>query len=249
MGIVFLAHDTLLGRDVAWKILPPELSERPKLKDRLLSEARAVAAVDHPNIIKIYDIGEQGGTHFISFEYVDGVTLRDYLKGHAPLEPHEIVTFMRQIASGLAAVHAKGVVHRDIKPENIIVSSTGDLKITDFGIAYLSHSAASGERETTVMGSRRYMSPEQSIGAEVDPRTDIYSLGVVAYEMATGNPPFTTGDLAAHHLHTQPTPLQELRPELPRALCEIIHTCLAKDRGRRYPTAQELVDALDRLDI
>ena len=244
MGEVYLANDATLNRKVALKLLPRQFTEDAERLRRFEREARAASALNHPNIITIYEIGEAQGAHFIATEYIEGETLRDRMRKPIPPWP-EILDVGSQAASALAAAHAAGIIHRDIKPANIMLRRDGYLKLLDFGLA--KPSAAGTLPEMTdpgrVMGSVHYMSPEQALGQAVDHRTDIFSLGAVLYELATGHRPFDGKSEAAIYdkiLHQAPPPLQDGTAGLPVELDQVIRRALEKDRDNRYQTAAEL---------
>jgi hypothetical protein len=261
MGVVYEADDTLLHRRLALKFLPPHTAGHPESVDRFLREARSAAALSHPNICTIYEIGEHDGGWYIAMEMLEGQTLREHLLQHSPLPIASAVDFSLQIAEGLAAAHAKSIVHRDIKPANIFV--TGDrLKILDFGLAKLFDSAqAEPDAETffrthadltggLVVGTVSYMSPEQARGELLDARTDLFSLGVVAYEMITGQLPFTgkTMPIVFHAILSEtPRAPTAVRGDVPAALQAVIARALEKDRTRRYARVVDL--AADLLSV
>ncbi len=256
MGEVYKAHDAKLDRPVALKLLPPEVSADADRLRRFHAEARAASSLNHPNILVIHDFGDLDRRPFIVSEFVDGETLRQRLnRGAVPV--HEAVAVATQIASALAAAHARGIAHRDIKPENVMLRPDGYVKVLDFGLAKLlgpptAEAATSFRTEPGVlMGTPHYMSPEQAEGKEVDERSDIFSLGVVLYELATGVRPFT-GDthlsVLSSILRDTPKPVTELNPTLPLDLARIIRHCLAKDRDRRYQSAKDLRNDLDELE-
>ena len=259
MGEVFLAEDQRLGRKVAIKLLPPQFTEDESRLERFAREARTVSALNHPNILTIFDVGEEDGEHFIVAEYVDGVTLRDRLR-RGPLPTSEILEIGRGIMSALAEAHAAGVVHRDIKPENVMIREDGIVKVLDFGLAKrsgldtASESSATAVRETdpgTVLGTATYMSPEQARGLQVDGRTDLFSFGSVLYEMITGRPPFdgeTKTDVLAAIIGSNPAPIARFDAEVPRELAWITEKALQKNRDERYQSAREIVADLRRLE-
>ncbi|HEX7185409.1 MAG TPA: protein kinase [Thermoanaerobaculia bacterium] len=249
MGVIYKAEDTRLGRTVALKLLPPELARDRTAKTRFLQEARAASALDHPNLCTIYDAGEIDGQLYLAMPLYEGETLRDRL-AHGPLPVEEAVDIARQVAQGLAKAHRQGIVHRDVKPANLMLTTDGVVKILDFGIAKLAGEA--GITRTGVsIGTPAYMSPEQARGAAVDHRTDLWSLGVVLYEMLTGRRPFT-GDheqiVFQAILNREPEPLARLRPDAPVELERMIAGLLAKDPEKRaYPTADALSAELRKL--
>ena len=260
MGEVYLAEDTRLGRRVALKLLPSSFTNDAERLRRFEREARSASALNHPSILTIYEIDSVDGRRFIATEYVDGETLRQRQK-HSPLKVGEVLEFGIQVASALAAAHQAGIVHRDIKPENIMLRSDGYAKVVDFGLAKLTETAkaASGGSVSTmllmdtdtgvVMGTTAYMSPEQARALPIDARTDIWSLGVVLYEMLSGRPPFkgdTPSDMIVAILDRDPAPLQTTTI-VPSELDWIVRKALQKDREERYQTARELLGDLRRL--
>jgi TolB-like protein/Tfp pilus assembly protein PilF len=265
MGVVYEAEDTHLGRHVALKFLPDGMGTNPEALERFEREARAASALNHPHICTIHDIGEDDGTPFIVMELMRGRTLRAGIDGQ-PFPATEAIRLGIQIADALEAAHAAGMVHRDIKPANIFVTEHGEAKLLDFGLAKLSSASpganladsARGETQSpvdltmpgTTMGTIGYMSPEQAWGSEVDARTDVFSLGVVLYELVTGTPPFR-GESAVQTvdsiLHRQPVTPARLNPQVPPELERIIAKAMEKDRTRRYQSAAEIKAELQRL--
>ena len=251
MGEVYLATDTRLDRSVALKVLPPALARDPDRMERFDREARAASALNHPNVAHIYEIGEADGIHFLAMEFIEGEPLDRRIAGK-PLPVQDIAGIGRQIAAALDAAHAKGIVHRDIKPANIMITPRGHAKVLDFGLAKFggAGSTPSSQMETRVLstagalvGTVQYMSPEQALGRLVDHRTDIFSLGVVLYQMATGRAPFegsTPSETIARILETQPEAMARFNYELPVELDRIVRKCLEKDRERRYQSARDL---------
>jgi serine/threonine protein kinase/Tol biopolymer transport system component len=253
MGEVYLAHDPRLDRDIALKILPTELASDPDRIRRFIREARAASGLKHPNVATIYEIGEFEKFHFIAMEYVEGQTLASKISGR-PLLIGEIVDIGIQVADALDEAHQKGITHRDIKPANLMLTLRGQVKTLDFGLAKVARpeGQALGSDISTVvktdtgvvMGTVQYMSPEQVLGREVDHRTDIFSLGVVLYEMATGRLPFTgtsSSETMDRLLHGQPEAIARFNYDVPAELERIIRKCLEKDRERRYQSARELL--------
>jgi beta-lactam-binding protein with PASTA domain/predicted Ser/Thr protein kinase len=245
MAEVFLARDQLLDRPVAVKVLFPEFATDPSFVERFRREATAAANLNHPNIVGVYDWGEADNTYFIVMEYIDGRTLSEILRDEGPLHPDRVADVGADVAAALGFAHRNGVVHRDVKPGNVIVTSTGLVKVADFGIAR-AITASSDDDLTqvgTVMGTAAYFSPEQARGDAVDPRSDIYSLGCVLYELVVGRPPFAADSpvgIAYKHVHESPVPPRHHNVELPQALEAIILKCLAKNPGNRYPSAEDL---------
>ena len=245
MGTVYRAHDTRLDREVALKFLPPHLSAQPAARERMLVEARAAAALDHPNVCSIHEIGETAdGQPFIAMARYEGETLKERL-GRGPLPPAEAVSIAIQIARGLGAAHARGIVHRDVKPGNIMLSADGTVRLLDFGLAKLADVTLSGPGVTP--GTIAYMSPEQALGDAVDHRTDLWSLGVVLYEMLTGERPFRGGNDRAviqAILHAKPEPLRQRTRETPEWLGRIVERLLQKEPERRFGTVDEVLPDL-----
>ncbi len=242
MAEVYLARDQLLNRPVALKALFPEYAREPSFVERFRREAQAAANLNHPNIVAIYDWGQEAGTYFIVMEYVEGRSLRDLIRSEAPLEADQAAEICAETAAALAFAHRSGVVHRDVKPGNVLLTRAGTVKVTDFGIARAGTS--DGLTQTgSVMGTATYFSPEQAQGMPVDGRSDVYSLGVVLYEMVTGVPPFT-GDspvaVAYKHVREEPVAPSQRNPDVPTALEQIILSALAKDPDQRYQTADDL---------
>jgi len=268
MGVVYKAEDLKLGRRIALKFLPEELGNNAKVLERFEREARAASALDHPNICAIYEFGEHEGQPFIAMPLLEGQTLRDRIAARAaPFTTDELLSLAIQIGDGLAAAQEKGIIHRDIKPANIFITNRDEAKILDFGLAKLTYAGQSeglAHEETqtatvhdlslsltgVAMGTVPYMSPEQVRGEKLDARTDLFSFGLVLYEMATGQQAFRGDTAAALHqaiLHDTPTPARSLNPELPPRLEELINQALEKDRDARYQTAVEMCADLKQL--
>src|SRR5882724_10475189 len=258
MGEVYLARDERLGRKVALKLLPTRLIADETQLSRFKTEARSASALNHPNILTVYEIGAEGNRQFIAMEFIEGMTLRASL-ACGRMNLHAALEIAVQVASALAAAHETGVVYRDIKPENIMLRPDGYAKVLDFGIAKLTEQkpASHDHRvETTallqtrpglVLGTAHYMSPEQARGQKVDARSDIWSLGVVLYEIVTGSPPFrgeTPSDCIAAILTAEPAPLSSISPDVPAKLESILQKALRKNTGERYQTIKEMLAEL-----
>ena len=241
MSDVYKAKDHVLGRFVAIKVLKQEFSEDVNFVTKFRTEAQSAAGLEHPNIVNIYDVGSENGMHYIVMEYVDGITLKTYIEKKGKLTYKEAVSIAIQVGRGIEAAHNKNIVHRDIKPQNIIISTEGKVKVTDFGIA---RAATSNTINSDVMGSVHYSSPEQARNGFVDGKSDIYSLGIVMYEMVTGRVPFdgdTTVAVAIQHLQEEMVPPTAYTPDLPISLEKIILKCTQKNPDRRYENMGELL--------
>ncbi len=239
MGIVYKVKDTVLDRMVAFKVLPQALTENPQAIANFMREAQAAAKLNHPNIVTVYDTGEQQGRYYIAMEYVEGTTLKEILRRRGAISPSGILHVLVQLCEALAYAHEKKVVHRDIKPANAMWTRDKTVKLMDFGLAKVVEEARN--HTTVVAGTPYYMSPEQTLGKNIDHRTDIYSLGVAIFEMATGTVPFKEGNIPYHHVHTAPPTICDIRPELPATLSSIVERCLEKDPGNRYQSASEIL--------
>ena len=282
MGVVYKAEDLKLGRRVAIKFLPGELAHDAKAFDRFEREARAASALDHPNICSIYELGEYEGQPFIVMQLLEGETLRELIESAGqqkkPLPTNEVIDLAMQVVKGLEAAHEKRIVHRDIKPANIFITNRGEAKILDFGLARMVEEDPNPEAhertvltETaiptapappssnlrltltgTTMGTAYYMSPEQVRGEKLDARTDLFSFGLVLYEIATGHRAFSGDTVPEIHdavLHQFAVPARQVRPDLPVDLEGIITKAIEKDRELRYQTATQVRDDLQRLSV
>lgn len=251
MAEVYLAEQCSLKRQVAVKVLKRELAADETYIKRFRMEAQAAAALVHPHIVHIHEVGCIDGVHFIVQEYVRGPNLSELLDRRGPLDAALAITIMRQTASALSKAAEVGIVHRDIKPENVMLTADGDVKVADFGLARLVGDGTTRLTQVGVtMGTPLYMSPEQIEGRPLDHRSDIYSFGVTCYHMLNGSPPFegdTVLSVAVQHLKKQPEPLDNLRPDLPGALCRIVHRMLAKAPEERYADARQLFRDLHSL--
>jgi eukaryotic-like serine/threonine-protein kinase len=242
MAEVYLARDESLDRLVALKALFPEYAREPSFVERFRREAQAAANLNHPNIVAIYDWGQESGTYFIVMEYVEGRSLRDLIRSEGRLEAGQAADITAEIASALAFAHRSGVVHRDVKPGNVLLTRSGTVKVTDFGIARAGTSDALTQTGS-VMGTATYFSPEQAQGLAVDGRSDVYSVGVVLYELVCGVAPFVAESpvsVAYKHVREEPIPPTQRNPEVPAALEQIIMSALAKDPEHRYQSADDL---------
>jgi len=251
MAEVFLAKDVLLDRPVVLKVLFPEFATDPAFVERFRREAQAAANLSHPNIVAVYDWGTLNNTYFIAMEYVAGRTLAEFLKEKGSLSTTQACDIAIEVSSALGFAHDNGVVHRDIKPANILISNAGQVKVADFGIARaLGASVEEGLTQTgSVMGTATYLSPEQAQGAQPDPRSDLYSLGVMMYEMVAGKPPFVGENPVAityQHVHAMPMPLRDQRDDVTMEFEAIVAKCMAKSPKRRYDNASALRDDIRR---
>ena len=246
MAEVVLARDRALGRLVALKLLAPALAGDPMFVERFRREATAIASLNHPGVVVIYDHGVAEGQPYIAMEYVAGRTLKQIIADSAPLAPGDAIAYACQVLDGLAAAHAVGIVHRDIKPQNLIVRDDGTLKVADFGVARSADETVLTQLGS-VIGTADYISPEQARGEIATPPSDLYSLGVVLFEMLTGTLPFT-GELpvavANQHISTPAPSLQQANPAVPAALANVVTRALTKERGRRFDSAAAMKAAL-----
>ncbi len=248
MGSVYVGEDDLLGREVAVKVLDPRLARDQAIRTRFQREAVAAARLTHPGVVSVYDTGEDAGNAYIVMELVEGHTLREILDERGRMPPEVAADLARQVAEALADAHRNGVVHRDVKPGNILIRRDGGVKVADFGIA-----KATGASDLTstgmVIGTARYLAPEQAAGKPTDARTDVYALGLVLYEMLTGSVPFTRDTdmaTAAARLTNYPRPVSALAPDVPDWLDAVVRRALAREPERRFRSADELATALAR---
>lgn len=246
MADVYKAKDQRLNRFVAIKILKPEYASDKGFVNKFIAEAQSAAGLSHPNIVNVYDVGNDNGLHYIVMELVEGITLKRFIEKKGKLDVREAIGIAIQIAQGMEAAHENHIIHRDIKPQNIIISKDGKVKVTDFGIAKASNS---NTITSNAMGSVHYLSPEQARGGYSDEKSDIYSLGVTIYEMLAGRVPFAgdnTVSVALSHLQQEPIPLRELDENIPISIDKIVQKCMQKRPERRYHSASELIADLKR---
>jgi tRNA A-37 threonylcarbamoyl transferase component Bud32 len=247
MSTVYLARDETLDRPVAVKVMHREMSEQQDQLERFRQEARAVAKLSHPNVVSVIDAGEDRGHPYIVFEYVEGETLKQRIKRLGPLDAREALAYAIEIAQGLTVAHARSMVHRDVKPQNVLIDAEGRAKVTDFGIArQLEEQGVTATGR--VLGTTDYVSPEQAMGHGVDPRSDIYSLGVVLYEMLIGEVPFSADSqvgVAMKHVNEELPDVQRRRPEISAAVALVIERATTKDPDRRYQRIEEIIDDLE----
>lgn len=254
MAQVYLAEQTSLKRNVAIKVMRPDFGHDEVYQQRFEHEAKAAAALNHPNIVQVYNVGEADGVRFIAQEYVLGMNLKQYITKKKPPSAQVAIHLMKQVCAALQVAHNAGVVHRDIKPENIMVTRKHVVKVTDFGLAQLT---LAGERvnltqQNSTMGTPLYMSPEQINESKVDHRADLYSMGVAFYHLVAGHPPFRAESalaLAYKHLNEEPPSLKQLRPDLPNKFIEIIHRLLAKKPDQRFPDAKSVLASLRQINL
>lgn len=237
IGVLYRARQLRLARPVALKVVEPDLARDPVVRERLRREAWAVAALDHPNVVPLYEAGEHDGTIYIVTRWVEGTELGILIGDEGPLEPHRAGRVAAQVAAALETAHARGLVHRDVKPSNVIVTPEGHVYLTDFGLAKRAETAAGLTRADQMLGTVDYVAPEQIEGAEADARGDVYSLGCVLYEMLTGEPPFADqrGGMAKMwaQVNAEPQPLSQRRSDVPAPLEELVNRAMAKDPAAR----------------
>lgn len=251
MGLVYKAKDHLLSRFVAVKILKPELTEDEEFINKFKKESLSSASLSHPNIVNIYDVGVEDGIYYIVMEFVNGKTLKQVIKEKAPMSYQEVINISRQICQALEHAHNNNIVHRDIKPQNILITKDGIVKVTDFGIARVSNSSTL-TNTGSVIGSAYYISPEQARGGYTDGKADIYSLGTVMYEMATGKVPFQGESpvvVALKHIQEEVVKPSKINPDVPVALEDIILKALEKNSSSRYESAAAMIKDLDRASV
>jgi serine/threonine-protein kinase len=253
MGQVYLARQQSLKRDVALKLLRPDLAADATALQRFRAEAEAVARVTHANIVQVHAVGEQDGLHYMALEYVDGRNLRDFLAKKGPPDLPVALAIMRQVAAALQRASELGIAHRDIKPENILITRKGEVKVADFGLSrvFAGEAPAMNLTQTGItLGTPVYMSPEQVQGRPADHRSDIYSFGVTCYHLLTGEPPFkgaTAFEVAVQHVQTDPPPLSDTRPDLPADLTAMVHRMMAKQPDDRYQSAKDILRDLTKV--
>lgn len=243
IGVLYRARQLRLDRPVALKLVEPELARDPLVRERLRREARAVASLDHPNVVPLYEAGETDGTIYIATRWVEGTELGTLIHDEGSLDPQRAARIAAQIAAALETAHEKGLVHRDVKPSNVIVTEEGHAYLTDFGLVKRAETAPGLTRADQMLGTVDYVAPEQIEGSQADARSDVYSLGCVLYEMLTGEPPFAEqrGGMAKMwaQVNAEPRPVRERRPDAPPQLDAVIGRAMAKDPGAR-PTAGSL---------
>lgn len=252
MSVVYKAKDKLLNRFVAIKILKPEFINDQKFIESFRRESQNAASMSHPNIVNIYDVGREGNIHYIVMELIEGRALSDYIKEQGPMAYPKVIALSKQIAAALAFAHKNHIIHRDVKPHNVMITPNGTAKITDFGIAKAVNAATIVDNTDGIVGSVHYFSPEQARGGYVDEKSDIYSLGIVMYEMLTGQVPFD-GDnpvsIALQHINSEMVPPSQLVSGVPPALEHIIMKCCDKYPVNRYASADDLIEALNNLEF
>jgi len=250
MGDIYKALQEPLNRIVALKVLPPQLSRDEEFTKRFEIEAKAISLLQHHNIVSIYEYGEEEGLRYFAMQFVDGADLGRRVAEHRPIPVSEVIDFTKQICRALRYAHSCGIIHRDIKPGNVLIEKNGVIRITDFGIAKI-FSRTAITLTGSAVGTPEYMSPEQAQGKKLDVQTDIYSLGIVMYEMLTRRPPFTGNNpmsIAYKQVHEQPDPPSLKRKDTPKRLEMIVLKALKKDRKERYATVGEMLEHLDRVD-
>src|SRR3954471_4591624 len=252
MAAVYRAHDTVLNRSVAIKVLDPSLAIDPKAVERFKREAVTAANLEHPSIVRVFDVQQEGNLYYIAMRFVQGTTLREILRDNGPLPLDAIVNIVKPVASALHYAHQSGVIHRDVKPGNILVEPDGTVLLTDFGIARAADNSQSALTATgQVMGTADYLAPEQITGRPAGQRSDVYSLGVVLYEMLTGVTPFageTTASILYRQVHDNPVPLRSINPRMPSELQPVVDRALAKNPALRYNDPLDLARDLEEVE-
>lgn len=246
MSKVYLAHDVILDRDVAIKILNYDFSNEEELKRRFMREALSATSLTHPHIVDIFDVGEEDDLHYLVMEYIEGQTLKEFINSNGPLSPEQALPIMRQLVSAISNAHYNGIIHRDIKPQNILMDVDGNVKITDFGIA-MALSATAHTKTNSVLGTVHYLSPEQARGGMATMKSDIYSVGIVFYELLTGKLPFigeSAVSIALKHLQEETPSVRALFPTIPQSVENVILKATTKDASNRYRSADEMEDDL-----
>ncbi len=248
MGTVYRAHQVSLDRDVAFKVLSPNLARDQEFIQRFTDEVRAAARLAHPNIVRALDVGHEAGIHYFAMEYMQGGSIDDAIERDGRIAPDRALPMLLDVARGLAYAEEQGIVHRDIKPDNLMLDEHGTAKIVDLGIACEQKGGRGADQSEGVFGTAHYIAPEQASGERIDSRADIYALGATAYHMLTGHTLFT-GDSEAEirrkHIEEAPEPLEKAAPWVPKSLCAIVMKMLAKDPAERYGSARELIEALE----
>lgn len=242
MANVYLAHDMILDRDVAVKVLRMDFAEDEEFIRRFHREAQSATSLAHPNIVNIYDVGEEDSIYYIVMEYVDGQTLKQYIQQNSPIRIDDALEILKQLTSAISHAHQNHIIHRDIKPHNILIDRHGNVKITDFGIA-MALSATSITQTNSVLGSVHYLSPEQARGGMANRKSDIYSLGIVMFELLTGRLPFSgesAVSIALKHLQSETPSLKRWNPSIPQSVENIVLKATAKDPFHRYDTVEEM---------
>src|SRR5690625_4088486 len=247
MANVYLGYDQILDRDVAIKVLRLEYANDEEFITRFHREAEAATSLAHPNIVNIYDVGEEEHILYMVMEYVEGLTLKEYIQQNSPIDIEETITIMKQITSAISHAHANNLIHRDIKPQNILINPNGQVKVTDFGIA-VALSATSLTQTNSILGSVHYLSPEQARGGMATKKSDIYSLGIVLFELLTGRLPFsgqTPVSIALKHLQSNTPSVKKFNDAIPQSVENIVLKATAKDPFHRYETVYEMEEAIE----